>query len=77
MLKRFDRRLSLIVWPVAAAIAWLVLVPELVSTMTFVGMNLIVLFALIFAGVIWRGTRPTGSVAQLLHDVEHDLRPPR
>mgnify|MGYP001564466101 FL=1 len=72
MLKSFNRWNYVAVWPATAIVVWALFVPGTLSTTTFVWLNLALIFGVVFAAVIWSGTRPTRSVAQLLHDVESD-----
>ena len=60
-----------VVWVAFASVAWVALVPALISTATFAWLNI----ALVVAGVAMigtvRGARPTSSIARVLYDAEH------
>lgn len=61
----------------AQVVAWVVLVPHVLSVQTFAWISVLALTTTVAAGVTMMGARATRSVAHVLYDVEHPSRLPK
>jgi hypothetical protein len=58
-------------WAVAALIAWVTAVPNLISSSTFLWANVAALGLAVALPAILRGGRPSRSMGGTLYDTEH------
>ncbi|HSC25805.1 MAG TPA: hypothetical protein VLD67_00940 [Vicinamibacterales bacterium] len=58
-------------WVFAALGAWVGLVPERLSAVSFAWANLLTLLLIVVGSAVAARGRPTRSIAHVIHDVEH------
>lgn len=65
------------VWALVALVAWVPLVPNLVSASTFLLVNGVAALLLVLGLFIRRDSTPDPSMSQILYDVENEARKAR